>query len=223
MISVIIPTYNEEENITSLLQSFNYNDNCEVIIVDGGSSDKTVELAAKFPVKILKSGNGRAKQMNVGANHARGDILLFLHADCILEDGSIGKIKDSIKDGFIAGCLRHKIVSSRMIYRFIEFSGDLRARLYKVFYGDQAIFVKKDCFFKLGGYDDVELFDDVMFSKKLRKAGRICILDKNVYTQPRRWENQGVLRTTFINWTLTLGFMFGVPVRRLKSIYTDIR
>jgi len=223
MTSIIIPVYNEEKNINRVLESLADDKGLEIIVVDGRSEDRTVEFASRFPVKVIQCSKNRALQMNKGAEASCGDMLLFLHADCFLEKGSIGAIQDILRDGYGGGCLTQKIKSSKRIFRCIEASGNIRARLLKIFYGDQAIFVRRDIFLKLGGFDDISLFEDVLFSKKMGKEIKTKILNKKVFVSPRRWEKGGIIRVTFINWLLTLGFILNVPIDRLKRIYHDIR
>jgi len=224
MISIIIPVYNEEQTIKRLLEALSgEKDKPEIIIVDGGSTDKTLAIAQAYPVKIIHSGKGRSRQMNRGAQAASGDILLFLHADCLPEQGTPAAIKEFLNEGHIGGCLHHKIDSSGLIYRLIEVSGNLRAKWSKIFYGDQAIFVRREDFFKIGGFDEVDLFEDVLFSKKLKRSGKVGQLDKKATASARRWQNQGLVKATLINWLLTIGFLTGIPVNRLKKFYLDIR
>ncbi len=223
MISLIIPVYNEEKTITQVLGKLPYNDTMEAIVVDGGSSDRTVELACDYPVQVIPCIKNRAIQMNTGVQAARGDILVFLHSDCVLEKGSFEEIRSCLDRGHVGGCLSQEINSRKVIYRFIEKSGNVRARLSGVFYGDQAIFVRRDVFLKVGGFDRAELFDDVMFSRKLKEAGRTCVLDKKVYTSARRWEKQGIIKATLINWLLTIGFLLKIPTHKLQKLYYDIR
>ncbi|MBU1043958.1 MAG: TIGR04283 family arsenosugar biosynthesis glycosyltransferase [Candidatus Omnitrophica bacterium] len=222
-ISIIVPTYNEEKTIGDLLE-FIEKFKAEIIIADGGSSDQTLGIAAKCKdIIILNTCKGRAQQMNQAANIAKGAILLFLHADCIPEHNALDDIAACINQGYSGGCLSQRISSHKKIFRFIEGSGNLRAKFSGIFYGDQAIFVKKDVFLSLGGFDDAEIFEDILFSKKLCRNHKVRLLKTKVYSSPRRWHEQGIIKTTLINWLLTLGFVMGFSPKSLKKIYADIR
>lgn len=223
MISIVIPVYNEEAAIERTLRSLPFGEGVEVIVVDGHSSDRTMDIVSRYPVKVLSSLCGRALQMNEGASAARGDIILFLHADCFIDAGGLKAIEKHISFNFVGGCFTHRIDSSKWIYRLIEASGNMRAEIFKIFYGDQAIFVKRDIFEQIGGFDSVSIFEDAMFSKKLRRMGKTIVLDLEAIVLPRRWEKKGVARTTIINWFLTLGFMMGVPTDRLAKFYKNVR
>lgn len=223
MISIIIPTYNEEKTINDLLRCIQ-DFSAEIIIADGGSTDKTRDIAANFKkINILKTSKGRARQMNQAVMKAQGDIILFLHADCIPEQNTLEDIVKCIDYGYSGGCLSQRIASHKKIYRFIETSGNLRAKFSRIFYGDQAMFVKKHIFLSLGGFDDVDIFEDVLFSKKLRNKHKVTLLKTKVYVSPRRWQEQGIIRTTLINWVITAGFILGFSPSFLKKIYADIR
>jgi len=223
MISVVIPTYNEEKTLKSTLLALSAEKDIEIIVSDGQSTDSTLEIANAHGIKIVQSQKLRSRQMNLGARSAKGSVILFLHADCSLEKGFSKKIINCIGDGVVGGCFSQAIDSSKLIYRLIETSGNLRAKISKVFYGDQAIFVRRDTFSKMRGFDEVKLFDDVLFSKKLKKEGRTSILKDKVYTSSRRWEAQGLIKTTAINWLVSLGFVLGLSPNFLKKIYQDIR
>jgi len=222
MTSVIIPVFNEEDTIENALSQFS-DEETEVIVVDGGSTDRTREIVRKFSYKLIESQANRAVQMNLGAKATTGDKLIFLHADCLLDKGRLQAVDKCLSNGILGGCLTHKIASPKLIYRIIETSGNIRAALLKIFYGDQAIFVKRDVFFALGMFEQVDIFEDVKFSKALKKMGKSCILKNKVFVSARRWEKQGVIRTTLINWLVSVGFVLGVPLVKLKGLYKNSR
>lgn len=223
MISIIVPVYNEEGVIRLTLATLPYMNNIEVIVVDGASTDRTKEIARQFPVRIIEAAKNRAIQMNQGAKQARGDIFLFLHSDCLLQNESIKSIENCLSNGYIGGCLSQRINSNRFIFRLIESSGNIRARLSKLFYGDQAIFVRKDAFFKIGGFPKVPIMEDVLFSKKLREIGKTKVLSNKVIASVRRWEKQGILKTTLLYNTIIILFKLGYPLEKIKLLYEDLR
>ncbi len=222
-LSVIIAVHNEEKVLARTLAALCGREHCEVIVVDGESRDDSLRIAREFPVKLIKTGKNRARQFNLAAAAARGEILVFLHADCVPEDGALSEIRNAIELGYVGGALSQSIEDKSRIYRLIEHSGNKRAQFFRIFYGDQAIFVRRDIFFALRGFDEVDLFDDVLFSRKLRQAGKTGLLKKRVFTSPRRWQRQGVIRTTLVNWLISLGFIFGISPNILKKAYPEIR
>jgi len=223
MISIIIPVYNEEAAIGRTLSALPFGEDWEVIVVDGQSQDRTMDIVRQYPVRILTSPRGRALQMNAGASAARGNILLFLHADCLLAREGLKALEKQMVFNFVGGCFTHKIDSPKWIYRFIEASGHLRAVCFKIFYGDQAIFVTRDAFERIGGFEEVPLFEDVLFSKKLCHMGKTIVLDDHAMVSPRRWERGGILKTTLLNWLLTSGFVLRVPADQLAKLYRNVR
>jgi rSAM/selenodomain-associated transferase 2 len=223
MISVVIPTYNEETQIHQTLCQQELDSAGEVIVVDGRSQDATCQSVDPGRAALIQTFKRRSHQLNLGADAASGDILLFLHADSILEGGTCSTIVTGVQNGLIGGCLTQRIASPRKVYRLIERTGNLRARMSRIFYGDQAIFITRKAFDSIGGFDDVDLFDDVLFSQKMKNHGPSSILPRRVWTSPRRWQKQGVFKTTFINWLITIGFLGGIPIDKLKKYYIEIR
>jgi rSAM/selenodomain-associated transferase 2 len=225
-ISVIIPVLNEESAVRETLQGLppqRENERVEVIVVDGGSQDATAERARPY-ARILSAPKGRACQMNVGAEAARGDTLLFLHADTQLPPDAYQRIQEALEDpNCVGGAFRHSLDRREPLYRLISFCSNLRAKWLGVIYGDQAIFVRRSAFKKLAGFRELEILEDGDFTFRLRKAGRVKLLRASVVTSARRWERIGPVRTVFLMWVIALGYIFGVRPAQLKRLYPEIR
>jgi len=222
MISVIIPALNEGDNIRFCIEGvLNEGCDCEIIVADGGSKDKTAESAKSYPgVSFMQSRKGRGIQMNMGASVASGDILLFLHADTILETGWAAEILSVLEDTSISGgAFTFSIQSPLWKYRLVEAWVKLRCKLCSLPYGDQAIFVRKSAFDLIGGYRNIPLMEDVDFIGRLNKLGTIVILDKKAITSERRWSKEGLIKTAAMNQLIMLLYKFGVNPSRLARIY----
>jgi len=189
--------------------------------VDGGSADDTARVAQRFPrVRVIASARGRARQMNVGARRAGGDILLFLHADTRLPDGALPAIATVLRDPrVVGGRFDVRFDSSRPVFRMIAFFMNLRSRLSGICTGDQAIFVRREVFEALGGYPDVPLMEDIELSRRLKRRGKIVALRLRVVTSARKWEREGAFRTIVLMWTLRLLYAIGVSPARLHGWY----
>ena len=223
MISVIIPVFNEEEILLKNAGRFkDLKKDTELIFVDGCSDDQTVELASRIG-KVLIGEKGRARQMNLGAKTARGDILLFLHADSFLNNGALDSVREYIKRGGVGGCFSQRIYNEHSVYRFMEMKGNIRAKKKKIFYGDQGIFVRRDVFFVLGGFPEVPVMEDVLFSKKLRRAGKVACLDDIISVSARRWEKHGFFMTNFLYSLMAALFSMHIPLGVIKYFYKDKR
>ncbi len=210
-VSIIIPTLNEEEVIERCLETVVNIPGIEVIVSDGGSTDKTVEMAGGYrDVKVVSSIRGRGAQMNAGASYAHGEILLFLHADSILSREVILKIPCVFKNNsIVGGAFKIRLLSDRLPYRLIEAGINFRSRLLKLPYGDQGLFVKRSVFKKLGGFEGMAVCEDLDFIWRLKKLGEIAILDEEILSSVRRWENSGVLRTSLRNQFLLASYVLG--------------
>ncbi|MFQ5962727.1 MAG: TIGR04283 family arsenosugar biosynthesis glycosyltransferase [Candidatus Scalinduaceae bacterium] len=207
--SIIIPTLNEEKVIKRCLETVVNIPGIEVIVSDGGSKDKTVEVTRLFKdIKLIFSMRGRGIQMNAGASHAQGKILLFLHADCILSKEAILNVLTTLKNNSIAGgAFKIKLLSDKFPYRLIEAGINFRSKVFKLPYGDQGLFVKKSIFKELGGFRRMAVCEDVDFIWRLKKFGEITILDEEICSSVRRWENNGILRTSLRNQTLLASYI----------------
>lgn len=222
-ISVVIPVLNEEKVIERNLRDLNKNLITETIISDGGSNDATVVIASRY-AKVVHSNPGRGTQMNLGAKAATCDILLFLHADTILPDQWRARILSSMADeGVVAGAFSLSIESDNLSHRIIAATANLRSRLIKLPYGDQGIFVKRSEFEKIGGFKDIPIMEDVDLMRRLKKSGKVVVLDDKVKTSARRWEKEGVVYTTIRNWLLLTLYFMGVTPERLYKLYKAVR
>ncbi|MFV1984866.1 MAG: TIGR04283 family arsenosugar biosynthesis glycosyltransferase, partial [Thiohalomonadales bacterium] len=220
-ISIIIPVLNEESSIVPFLGTLqNYRKNGhEIIIVDGGSYDNTVNLAQIFVDQLLNSDPGRAKQMNLGARHAKNAILLFLHSDTILPACADTIIINSLSSHKYWGRFNIQLSGHSFIFRIIEYMINLRSKYTKVATGDQAIFINKNIFNKINGYPNIKLMEDIALSKKLRKRYSCVCLTEKVITSSRRWEKQGVYRTIILMWSLRFLYYIGVKPGFLFKLY----
>ncbi|MBE9542881.1 MAG: TIGR04283 family arsenosugar biosynthesis glycosyltransferase, partial [Proteobacteria bacterium] len=219
-ISIIIPTLNEanviEETITRLPQS----KQVEIVVVDGGSSDGTDEMARELGARVLSTAPSKAEQMNAGAAEARGEVLLFLHADTRLPANFEEKVMTAVsRKGFCAGAFTLGIDSEEWGLRFIEWIANWRARFFKMPYGDQALFVSRQLFHEIGGFQDYPIMEDFELIRRLKKKGKIAILPESVQTSPRRWQNLGVFKTWFLNQIILAAYFIGIPPHRLARWY----
>ncbi|ACK67697.1 glycosyl transferase family 2 [Rippkaea orientalis PCC 8801] len=220
-ITIIIPVLNEENNITKILKNLQNDQDTEVIVVDGGSQDITVQLVEEMGIKIVVSPQaGRAFQMNYGALLATGDILLFLHADTILPQEYKTIITNLLSDKkVVGGAFELKIDLPQFSLRIIETLVNWRSRFFSLPYGDQAIFVKKSIFEGMGGFSALPIMEDFEFMQRLKKYGKIAIASAKVITSGRRWQKLGVLQTTLINQKIILGYYLGVSPDTLVRWY----
>ena len=222
-VSVIIPTLNEESCLGRTLDRLREHRLHEIIVVDGGSTDGTRRLAAA-EARLVVSRPGRACQMNAGAAAASGDVLLFLHADCWLEEGALEEAERCLQGrGVAAGCFHMTVDAPGPLYRLIGASASLRVRLAGLAYGDQGLFLRREVFDELGGFPPVRLMEDLLFSRRLRRRGRVVVAPCRIFVSPRRWRKVGIVRQTLRNWTLTALAATGVHPDRLAGFYPAVR
>lgn len=222
-VSIVIPTLNEAANISQAIEKAQRIKPCEIIVVDGGSHDGTLEHA-KSADRRIGSPAGRSLQMNAGAEIASGDVLLFLHADCWLEQGAIEAVRRILQQpDVVGGCFRQKIESPGLFYRLLERGNSLRVKTLKWAYGDQGIFVRKEAFRQAGGFPPIKLMEDLYFIKKLKKLGKIALVDHPIHVSARRWKSKGVIGQTLRNWALISLAQCGVPPDRLARFYENVK
>jgi rSAM/selenodomain-associated transferase 2 len=222
LISIVIPALNEAGNLERLLPDLlTRGQGAEVILVDGGSEDATTQIAARFPdVQLVQSPRGRARQMNAGARAARGDVLLFLHADTWLPPRALEAVAAALDDPrVVGGRFDVRFDSPRPVFRMIAFFMNLRSRASGISTGDQAIFVRRAVFETLGGYPPMPLMEDIAFCARLKRRGRLAALRPRVTTSARKWEREGALRTMALMWALRFLYMVGVSPARLHRWY----
>jgi rSAM/selenodomain-associated transferase 2 len=223
-ISVIIPVLNEEKAIGPALAALTALKPHEIIVVDGGSGDRTREIGAQAGAKVLLSGAGRARQMNRGALEATGDVLLFLHADTRLPASALRDIAAALGEPrYVGGRFDVELDSDRWLLKVVGRMISYRSRVTKVGTGDQALFVRRETFGELDGFPDMPLMEDIAFCRRLKQLGEVACLKSKVVTSARRWETDGVWRTIFRMWALKLFYLAGVSPARLKRFYADTR
>ncbi len=191
-----------------------------MIVVDGGSSDETVEIARSFGARVISSPRGRANQMNAGATIATGEILLFLHADTRLPSEFDQWIYQILaQPQVIAGAFNLKIDGQEWGLRLVEWGVKWRSQLFQLPYGDQAIFLKKSAFKAIGGFPNLPIMEDFVLIQQLKRLGKVAIVPAPVLTSARRWQKLGILKTTLINQLVIFAYFFGIPPKTLVHLY----
>lgn len=224
-ISIIVPTLNEETILGKTLSHLGPRENCEIIVVDGGSSDRTLDIARNAGCRLISSPQqGRGRQMNCGAAEAIGEVLLFLHADTLLPDNFPGLIMDAVSQpAVVVGAFSLAIDSPLKRLAAIAWTANLRSRLLHLPYGDQAIFIRRSMFNSIGGFPEMEIMEDFVFIQNSKKEGKLIILPDRATTSARRWENIGIIRTTLINQLMICGYCLGVPSKVLSKWYRRLQ
>jgi rSAM/selenodomain-associated transferase 2 len=222
--SIIVPVLDERERINQLIEYLNRLDaerNVEIVVVDGSLEKYTLSAIHSEEVIKISSETGRAKQMNAGASVARGEILIFLHADTELPPRALKKIDFLMEQGdHVGGAFDLGIKSDKFIFKVIGALSSLRSRLNRIPFGDQAIFIRREFFKKIGGYKEIPLMEDMELMRRIKKSGnKIRIFYDRAMTSPRRWEKEGVVYCTLRNWTLQALYFLGISPHKLIHFY----
>ncbi|MCK6557016.1 TIGR04283 family arsenosugar biosynthesis glycosyltransferase [Candidatus Binatia bacterium] len=223
-LSIVVPTLDEGTRLADTLARARAHGVAEIIVVDGGSTDATCAVARAHADIVLAAPRGRAFQMNAGAGRASGDVLLFLHADTLLPPGFVGAVRTALAaDDVVGGRFDVDLEPSSPLLRLTSALINLRSRLSRIATGDQAIFVRREVFVRLGGYASIPLMEDLDLSRRMKRAGGIACLRERVTTSSRRWRHDGVVRTILLMWTLRFLYFAGVPAERLRRFYANTR
>ena len=220
--TIVIPTLNEASHIVANLRALRTvrAQGVEVIVADGGSTDRTDTLARPWADAVLTCPRGRAKQMNAGAARARGATLLFLHADTLLPADAMQAIDSALVDAQVHwGRFDVQIEGKARLLKVIAEAMNMRSRATGIATGDQALFVRREAFERIGGFPDQPLMEDIEISKRLRRLAKPACLRQRVVTSGRRWERRGVWRTMVLMWWLRGLYWIGMPAERLARMY----
>jgi rSAM/selenodomain-associated transferase 2 len=222
LISIIIPVLNEAPGLAACLHpllSFRQR-GCELIVVDGGSTDQSVEIAHSLADQVLVAPKGRASQMNAGAREAQGEILWFLHADSLPPAEADTLIRTALhSSGHRWGRFDIRLSGKRASLRMVETFMNWRSFLTGIATGDQGIFVYRSAFQQVGGYPAIPLMEDIALSKRLKRMSRPACLHPRLLSSSRRWEKNGVGRTIVLMWRLRLAYFLGADPAYLAHIY----
>lgn len=219
-ISIVIPVLNEADHVAGLLVDLRDRDRTlETIVVDGGSDDDTVARAKSYDCQVIQSARGRAEQMNRGAEAANGDILLFLHVDTRLPDNFIGALDRFWTSAHAWGRFDVRLDSDRPVLRVVAVMMNIRSRLTGICTGDQAMFVRRSVFERIGGFAQIPLMEDIEISKRLKSVSSPYCVTSPVITSSRRWDKHGAIKTILLMWWLRLRYFMGDTPESLARQY----
>ncbi len=220
-LAIVLPVLDEEREIAATLSALAplRARGAEVVVVDGGSRDRTVAIAGALCDRMLSAPRGRASQMNAGAAAARAELLLFLHADSRLPDRADRLVREALAGECVWGRFDVRIVGRHRMLPLVAAGMNLRSRLTGIATGDQAMFVRRAAFAAVGGFPDLPLMEDIALSRRLKRVGRPACLRGPVLTSGRRWDTGGLLRTVLKMWRLRLAYAFGISPDRLARSY----
>lgn len=220
-VSIVMPVLDEAAGIVARLQSLQAlrRQGVELIVVDGGSRDDTVERAGPLADRVVSTGRGRGRQMNAGAACARGGVLLFLHADTTLPRAAISAASQGLASGAVWGRFDVRIVDGPAGIAVVVWAMNLRSRVTGIATGDQAMFCTRAAFAAAGGFPEIALMEDIVLSQRLRAISRPACLRQRVETSGRRWARHGLVRTVLTMWWLRLRFWLGASPDALARAY----
>lgn len=225
-LGVAIPTLEEERRIGALVARLLAAPEAEdradhVVVADGGSADRTREIASSLGARVVVAPRGRGTQLRAAGAALDDDVLLFLHADCTPEPGALARVRAAFLDPSLsAGAMRQSIDARGAFYRAVERAADLRVAWLGIVYGDSALALRRDEYAGVGGYPPIALMEDVELSLRLRRRTRPRLIDgAGVRVSARRWQREGALRATLRNWMLVALFALGARPAQLARLY----
>ncbi len=221
-LSVIVPTLNEAETLAATLEAAPRG--AELIVSDGGSADETVAIAARHGARVVTGERGRALQLNRGAQAAASDVLVFVHADCVLGPDARDEIVLALQDSeTVGGAFSLRIRNASRGLKLIAAASNFRARHLGTPYGDQGLFVRRNAFDQVSGYPELPFMEDVAIVRELGKMGKLVQLNAPITTGRRHWQKLGPLATTLLNWSMVSLYKIGVPAETLAPYYRKLR
>jgi len=223
LVSIVIPTLNEEKNIALLLENLLTLVGVELIVCDGGSSDATMEICRDYPVLFLRSAAGRGIQLNIGAQSAQGDILLFIHADSMIESRVLDDIRAAVAQGNRWGCCTLRFSERTLPFRTIAYFSNLRSKVVSSCYGDQGIYCQRDFFWENDGFPEIVFLEDLVFSHRIRKQQRARVVKGMITTSARRFREAGIGKTIGKMQMIKILFAIGIKPERLWKWYKSGR
>lgn len=219
-ISIVIPVLNEGGQLVERLQALqSFRSQCQLLVVDGGSSDASATIAAPWVDLVMIGSRGRALQMNMGAGQAEAELLLFLHADTCLPHNAVSSIVEAINNGAQWGRFNVKFDNPQLIFKLIALMMNVRSKLTGIATGDQALFMTRTIFQQVGGFPEIALMEDIALSTQLKRIGKPACLKAKVTTSARRWQQRGIIKTIVLMWRLRLCFYMGVEADQLAKFY----
>jgi rSAM/selenodomain-associated transferase 2 len=224
-LSIVVPMLNEEHAIAATLHAIRAGaPDAEIVVVDGGGSDRSLEVARSLCDLALTAQRGRARQMNAGAARCSGDAIAFVHADTIVPPSFARDIAQALADQrVVGGRFDVRLDDPHPLCVLIGFLISVRSRLSRTATGDQAIFVRRSVFDALGGFPDFPICEDLDFARRMKRVGPVACLRAKVTTSARRWRRRGILRTVLRMWTIRALYLAGVSPARLARRYANVR
>jgi len=223
-IAIIVPVFNEERVLPELIANLQQMGANELIVVDGGSTDSTCRLLDESTLRWIRSDSGRAVQMNAGVQECKSNIFLFIHSDTTIVSSHILAIKQAMQDeSVVGGRFDVRLSGDGFALCVIGWFINMRSRLSGISTGDQCQFVRRSVFERMGGFPEQALMEDIEFSRRLKRYGRIACLRQKVVTSSRRWEKYGVMRTVWLMWKLRFLYWRGASPAKLAQMYRQAR